>query len=296
MNIKNIFFAFLGVVTIGIGLSSCGDDSDENDNGTTSDKISKSAEKFVGFWKMDGVYFNKTQKYPSTVCFLLSKDGRIYYASDEKEIGYHDYYRYVVNEGKWQYDEHTHILSTTARWSLNKNIINPQWEITFVDNNSWSGLALWDNNTNTSLTAYCPEGDYDDDYGDTYSERVDENLVSFFLSDTRWVNEKGILDIGYQGFDPAPYINKRQFFRFIFHGNKIDGALVKGWKYNRSTDSVEAKDYSSDGGGTITIHNITENQKKMVLELKLKDKYDPSYYDYYNGSYTFKEKIIFDRW
>ena len=89
--------------------TACPSDDDE-------DIVSSKTQKFLGQW-----YNNK------------SKISMTFY--DDAKMYYHNSRNY-----QWNYNENTGILTTTAEMNGN----NLQWEITFSDTTSWTGIKMWD--------------------------------------------------------------------------------------------------------------------------------------------------------
>lgn len=147
MKLKNRLW-LISALLIGISVNcvfiSCSSD-DEDD----SKKLTSSERQLLGGWSGAGIGM------------VLQTGGKMYYDG---------FYDKQAETGSWQYNETTGILATDATDKYHNTL---QWQITMISNNSWSGLALWNNNKTVS------------------AERDAETAVRLLLTGTLWNTKEG---------------------------------------------------------------------------------------------------------
>lgn len=124
------------------------DDDDEESN--------KADNVLVGYWNISNFDYH----------MVLFNGGKMASCTTNKNgsIG-------SISVGNWSYDNQTSILATTAE----KNGINLQWHLTMVNDDNWTGIALWDNKTTQKAT-----------------NQIDAKEIAILLNG-KWVNENGKL-------------------------------------------------------------------------------------------------------
>lgn len=128
---------------------SCGDDDEDEPQATST------AQKFVGFWEIDGIK-NANQKNGVSIAFILFKEGKM-------RLGTNTEYE------NWTYNDKTGILATTYY----VNSVNLQWEITLSVDDQWTGIGLWDATRSTSVAKW---------------KNKDGRCTRILLAETNWVN------------------------------------------------------------------------------------------------------------
>ena len=136
-------------------LSSCSSDSSEE--GSDKNVMNNS---YVGYWEIPHIDVG-LNNYPSYY-MLLYKEGLMKGGSNLKNDDF-------IKTYKWKFDKSSNNLITTAI----QNRHNLQWNITMKENNSWTGLALWDM---TSSNKTC-----------VASKKVDSALLYLILSRKKWI-------------------------------------------------------------------------------------------------------------
>ena len=130
--------------------TACPSDDDDDEGGSSGG----SNKALVGYWNIS------TLKYS----MVLFDNGIM------KGVPYTDKSTGSIIQANWQYDEDTRILATSAINSGN----NLQWHITMLNEDNWTGIALW-NDKNTTYAA---------------QNTLDAKEITLLL-DGKWVNDAG---------------------------------------------------------------------------------------------------------
>ena len=88
-------------------------------------------QKFIGIWEGAGT------TNPSILIF--SEDGQVI----QGNLGS------FSNYGRWSYDKETGLLATTLK--VEKKSSSYQWEVSIIDDRSWSGFKLWEETKNATI-------------------------------------------------------------------------------------------------------------------------------------------------
>ena len=252
---KNRFYlwAMMVIAVLCIGFTSCGDDDEDDNNGRTSLKA------MAGYWNIS------TLKYSMVLFNEGVMKGRGWETNSRGDIIYGN-----ITTGNWNYDEQTKTLATSALYNNN----SLQWLITMLNDDNWTGVALW-NDKNTTYMA---------------NNKLDVNEVALLL-DGKWVNDAGntLTFYGFSGSynkyygdciylesyraDEAPQIdldnlhNKQMAIKFNQLTKKKDQITLHYYSYDHDNDFYEGK-IIEESYTIIIINPYSYNNRQLQMNIK----------------------------
>lgn len=237
---KNRFYlwAMMVIAVLCIGFTSCGDDDEDDNNGRTSLKA------MAGYWNIS------TLKYSMVLFNEGVMKGRGWETNSRGDVIYGN-----ITTGNWNYDEQTKTLATSALYNNN----SLQWLITMLNDDNWTGVALW-NDQNTTYMA---------------NNELDVNEVVLLL-DGNWVNDAG---------------NTITFYNISGGYNKSS----KDYQVDLSYKADEAPEVDLDNrhnrGVRVRFNKFTKNKDKITLSY-YKLEHDSAYDEIEHKGITYSYTIL----